>query len=416
MDSIHIHGQIPLQGQVRIQGSKNAALPIMAATILIKGTSYIDNCPRIADVFSMQTLLQALGCVISWEGRCIKIDASKVQDCKMPKEIVKGMRSSQSLLGSMISRIKEAVMDYPGGCVIGDRPMDLHVNALQEMGVCFQEADGMLYAHTRELKGGNIKLPFPSVGATENIILAAVLAEGETRLNGAAREPEVVALCQFLQKAGACIDGIGTETLIIQGVESLQGVHFQIPPDRIVAGTYLFGCLIAGGSVLLKEAPTQHMNGVLEVASQMGAVLHTTKEGLYVQAPDCLISPEYVFTDVYPGFPTDLQSPLLAALAVAEGACTLEERIFENRFRIADYLCRMGGCISIKDRKAFINGVPKLCGAVVSAEELRGGAALVMAGLGASGHTVVQNCCYICRGYENIGKDLRELGARVYSV
>lgn len=416
MDSIQIDGGIPLQGQVKIQGSKNGALPVLAATILVRGKSLIENCPKIADVFQMQALLSSLGCKTAWEGNNLKVDAAAINNSRMPSEEVKAMRSSISLLGALLGRTKEAVLNFPGGCVIGARPIDIHLDALKQMGVVFEEKEDLLYAGAVKLRGTRIRLRFPSVGATENVLLAAVLAEGETCIENAAMEPEIETLCNFLKQAGAGIEGIGTGTIRIRGVSRLEETRFKIPADRIVAGTYLTGCMIAGGSVFLKDAPAGQMKAVLLAAERMGVRIQDSEEGIFVQAPERLFSPGKLETAVYPGFPTDMQSPFLAAMAVAEGESVLTEVIFENRFRIAEPLEKMGARLRIEGQTVYVKGVRELMGAQVEAQELRGGAALVMAGLGAAGHTRVTGCRYIYRGYENIGRDLRELGARVYSI
>ena len=416
MDSIQIDGGIPLQGQVKIQGSKNAALPVLAATILIKGKSRIENCPKIADVFQMQTLLESLGCKTAWEGACFTVDASGVREYRMPSQAVQSMRSSITLLGALLARCGEAVLNFPGGCVIGARPIDLHLSALKELGVSFEEKEELLYAKAECLTGGEIKLSFPSVGATENALLAAVLAKGDTRIYPAAKEPEVVALCNFLQKAGAQVEGIGTNRLHIRGVKALREVSFRIPADRIVAGTYLTGCMMTGGSIFLEDAPTLQLQATLAAAERMGVSFQENADGLFVQAPKRLHTPGELVTAVYPGFPTDMQSPFLAALTIAEGDSILTETIFENRFHIVEPLRQMGAQLRQEGRRVFVKGVLGLQGTTVQAEELRGGAALVMAGLAAEGHTRVNGCGYIYRGYENIGRDLRELGARVYSI
>ena len=417
MDSIHIQGDISLQGKVCIQGSKNAALPILAATILTKETSRICNCPRIADVHRMVSLLRSLGCCVKWMDGGICVNAAGVRCGEMPAEAITGMRSSLCLLGAMLGRCGEVVMEYPGGCVIGERPIDLHISALQRMGVTFCEEEGRLRAFAKELHGADIPLTFPSVGATENILLAAVMAEGDTIIRGAAMEPEVVALCEYLQCCGAEIDGIGTEVLTIRGGRKLYGTEFQVPSDRIVAGTYLFGGIGTGGCILLEGAPWEQMEAVLDVAGRMGAQCVRTREGIYVQAPECIKPIEHLQTAPYPGFPTDLQSVTLAVLARASGDSVVEERIFENRFRIVEPLRKMGADIRLSDKsRVCIRGVDKLYGAKVEAKELRGGAALIMAGLMAEGETVITGCSYIYRGYENICKDLRELGARIVSV
>ncbi|MBR1930770.1 MAG: UDP-N-acetylglucosamine 1-carboxyvinyltransferase [Lachnospiraceae bacterium] len=422
MDSIHIQGGVALRGKVRIQGSKNAALPILAATLLTKETSHLQNCPRIADVYCMIRLLRSLGVCVRWEENGVRVNAKSLQTDElvlgnMPTEAVRSMRSSLCLLGALLGRVGAVTMEYPGGCVIGERPIDIHIAALKQMGVVFAEADGMLTASAQTLHGADITLPFPSVGATENVILTAVMAEGTTILRGAAREPEVVALCEYLEQCGARIEGAGGQTIQIEGTGQLYGTHYQIPPDRIVAGTYLFGAVGAGGSVLLERAPIQQMEAVLELAKQMGAQCDLTTEGLYVQMETRPQAVPLLCTAPYPGFPTDLQSPALTVLTCAEGDSVIEENIFENRFRVVEPLRSLGAQIELLDRhRVAVHGVERLHGTVMEAKELRGGAALLLAGLVADGESIITGCSYIYRGYENICKDLRELGARITSV
>lgn len=416
MDSIHIQGGVALRGNVRIQGSKNAALPILAAALLMSDKSFIRNCPRISDVTAMLNLLKSLGCNVYWQSDGIVIDSRDVCCREMPTEAVRGMRSSLFLLGALLGRCNEVIMEYPGGCVIGERPIDLHLKALEKMGVSFRETDGKLKATANGLKGACISLPFPSVGVTENVILAGVLAEGDTWLEGAAKEPEVQALCRYLSCCGADIDGIGTDSLLIHGGKRLCGTEFTVPADRIVAGTYLFACVGAGGCVFLENAPREEMEAVLTLAEKMGARIFCGGGGIYVQAPEN-IRPVRLVTGPYPAFPTDLQSVVLAVMTKAGGESTVRENIFENRFRIIEDLEKMGADIVQQDaRSVAVHGVESLQGGCVEAKELRGGAALVVAGLMAEGNTVVRGCSYIYRGYENIGRDFRELGARVVSV
>lgn len=417
MEAIHVYGGVPLQGQVEIQGSKNAALPILAASILTKGDNLIYNCPKIADVFHMITLLKSMGCKVTWEDGGVTVNSDGLKKSTMPKEESISMRSSITLLGAILSRLGEALMEYPGGCVIGERPIDLHLQALQKMGVVFTDVENRLYASTKGLKGAEVSFPFPSVGATENVILAAVLAEGTTVIENAAREPEITALCRYLNACGAKISGHGTSRLVIQGVKELTGAQFSIPADRIVAGTYLYGCLSAGGSILLKKVRQEEIQAVLKQAEMMGAQYQCADEGVYIQAPEKLQSNCLIRTEVFPGFPTDLQSLALVAMSVAEGDGFIEETIFENRFHVVEPLQKMGANITVLDQKHLnVQGVKTLTGCKVSAQELRGGAALVIAGLCAQGETIVENCKFIERGYENICKDLRELGARIYCV
>ncbi len=416
MDSIRIQGRIALQGKVRIQGSKNASLPVLAATLLTRGCSCIRNCPRISDVHSMVSLLKSLGCSVHWQEKGLAVDSSQVRRGEMPQEAVTGMRSSLCLLGALLGRCREVVMEHPGGCVIGERPIDLHLSALRQMGVVFTEREGRLMAKASGLHGARICLPFPSVGATENIILAGVMADGDTIIEGAACEPEVISLCQYLCCCGAFIEGEGSSRLVIHGGKKLCGTDFTIPADRIVAGTYLFGCIGAGGCVLLEQAPGRDMTAVLRAAEQMGGRIYSSQEGIYVQAPARPV-PMRLVTEPYPGFPTDLQSVALAVETLGCGCSRIEEEIFENRFRIVGELEKMGAEIRQENAKSvLVRGVEQLHGTHVEAKELRGGAALVVAGLMAEGETVVSGCPYIYRGYENICRDFRELGARVVSV
>ena len=396
-----------------MQGSKNAVLPILAATLLVRGTCVIRNCPRIADVYHMQNLLQELGCPVSWAGNTVTVNASKVSDNRMSGESVTRMRSSVMLLGAMLGRIGEAVMSYPGGCVIGRRPIDIHLAALRKMGVEITEEEQMFTARAVHLQGTEQKLSFPSVGATENVLLAAVLADGITVLENAAKEPEIVALCGFLTEAGADIEGIGSDRLVIRGVEELREAKYTVPADRIVAGTYVTAAMAAGGSIFLEEAPADQLGALLEAAEGMGCSVTINKEGIGIDSLRRLKPLPYLKTAVYDGFPTDLQSPMMVAMALAEGQGIIEESIFENRFRIVKELKKMGAEIETVKNKAYVHGVERLQGTMVDAEELRGGAALVVAGLAAEGRTVIRNRHFIERGYENICKDLRGLGADI---
>jgi UDP-N-acetylglucosamine 1-carboxyvinyltransferase len=418
MESIHIHGGVELQGKVKIQGSKNAVLPILAATILTKESNVIHNCPKIADVEQMLNLLRSIGCTVSWKGQGVRIDTENINFTTMPEDSITGMRSSLCLMGVLLGRTGRITMEYPGGCSIGARPIDYHLDALGCMGVIFCEKDNCIEGYANDgLEGTCITLPKPSVGATENIIMAAVLAKGTTTIKNAAREPEILILCDYLTQCGAQITGVGTDEIEIKGGMPLHGIEFRVPADRIVAGTYLFACLGAGGSVLLEEAPVQHMKAVIQLARHMGAECQEMEDGLYVQAPEHIRHPAYVETESYPGFPTDLQSMLLVVLATASGQCLIRESIFENRYRIVKPLKEMGANVWLLDDKhVLIRGTQKLLGRKVRAEELRGGAALVIAGLMAEGVTSIEGCQYIVRGYENICKDLRELGARIHSL
>ncbi len=413
MDAIRIYGGKCLDGQTGIQGSKNASLPVLAATLLIKGTCEIENCPEISDVYHMLRLLESLGCKVKREGTLVRVNTEQLSECDMPADSVGVMRSSIMLLGALLARAGSVKMDYPGGCVIGARPIDLHLRSLRDMGVVVEEKDGGFSASVSRLKGAIHKLPFISVGVTENLILAAVLAEGTTVIEPAAGEPEIQTLCEFLQQAGAKITGIGSDRLTICGVERLHPVHFRIPADRIVAGTYLAACMCAGGRVFLQDTPRHHMESVLTRAGQMGAELCFEPDGMLVTCRTKPIGCESLVTGCYPAFPTDLQSLFMVAMSVSDRPGWIEETVFENRFRIVPELRKMGADIIVRNNRAYVCGNSMLYGAIMQAEELRGGAALVAAGLAAEGTSIVTNRHYIDRGYEDIVSSLRELGAEI---
>ena len=413
MDAVRIYGGKSLSGQTKIQGSKNASLPILAATLLIDGTCEIENCPNIADVYHMQRLLESLGCLVEREKDLIRIDTGRLAEGDMPADSVGVMRSSIMLLGALLARTGAVDMEYPGGCVIGKRPIDLHLYALRRMGVEITEEQGGFCARTGRLRGAMQELPFVSVGVTENLILAAVLAEGETVIHPAAREPEIQVLCDFLVSAGGRISGVGTDRLVIKGVEKLHPVRFRVPADRIVAGTYLAACLCAGGRVFLNDAPFDHMESVIDAARTFGAKIDIASDGLLVEGRVCEKPENGLVTAVYPGFPTDLQSLFMAVMASTGQDGWIEETVFENRFRIVSELVKMGADIRVCGNRAYIRDSGPLHNTIVEAQELRGGAALVVAALAAEGTGIVRNRHYIDRGYEDITLSLRELGAAI---
>lgn len=413
MDSIHIYGGKPLLGQVSVQGSKNAALPILAASLLVDGVTKLENCPKITDIFYMIKLLESIGAKVTWEHSTVIIDATKVKDSRLPEEYVVLMRSSVMLMGSLLARLSYASMSYPGGCVIGKRPVDIHLSAMEQMGCFIERKEDGFVASCEQLIGARIVLPFPSVGVTENVVLAAALAKGVTVIENAACEPEVAALCEFIVQAGGKIEGIGTKTITILGSQKLHSCHFKIPSDRIVAGTYAMAAMATGGMIHMKKAPVSHMEAVISVILQLGGIVDIQDEDFIVIAPKKCKSIPYLETQVYPGFPTDLQSPLLAVLSLANGTSTIKETIFEDRFRIVSELQGMGADIRMENQLAIITGVLRLDGKHVVAEELRGGAALVIAALSAKGFTTISNKHFIDRGYENIERDLIELGGNI---
>ena len=411
MDAIRIYGGNCLDGQTTIQGSKNASLPILAATLLIDGTCEIENCPDISDVYHMLRLLESLGCKVERERTVVRIDTQSFSECDMPSDSVCVMRSSVMLVGALLARTGKICMEYPGGCVIGARPIDLHLKSLRQMGASVQENAKGFCAEAARLRGAVLKLPFVSVGATENLILAAVLADGETVIEPAAREPEIQSLCEFLRSAGAQIEGSGTERLVIHGVEKLMPVRYRIPADRIVAGTYLCACMSAGGRVFLRDAPVSHMESVLSYAERMGASVSREADGIVVTGRVHESGCDLVRTGCYPEFPTDMQSLFMAVMTLSGKAGRIEETVFENRFRIVPELRKMGADITVQGNVAHVGAVDGLHGAIVQAQELRGGAALVVAALAADGTSIVTNRHYIDRGYEDIVLNLRALGA-----
>ena len=398
-----------------VQGSKNAVLPILASTILIAGKTTLRNCPDISDVDCMCRILQKIGATVTKTGHEICVDASGALQSRLPAEEVVRMRSSIVLTGALLGRLGQASFCDPGGCVIGDRPIDLHLKAFARFGCQIRrEDDNFLTVFAKRLNGVQIRFPFSSVGATQNAILCAVCAKGETVLTGCAKEPEVVSLCRFLNGAGAKIEGAGSKTIRIEGVKKLCSTEFSIDADRIVAGTYLLGALITRGDVKLLHLPVQHLGTLPHLLEQMGAVVESGKDWIHVQMEKrCRPIPNIV-TAPFPGFSTDLQSALMAVLSTADGISFVEEKIFEARFQIVPELMKMGASIVNQDSFALIEGVRRLSGAKVQARELRGGAGLIMAALAAEGETVMEGMEYVRRGYEDIKGDLKSLGIVIY--
>lgn len=413
MSSFLISGGRPLEGQLEVQGSKNAALPIIAAAVLNCGVTVIRGCPDILDVRYMLEILRSIGCRILWQEDRLQIDAAQIDMGNLSRECVGKMRSSILFLGAVLGRCQSMILDYPGGCTIGARPVDIHLNALKQMGVHIQEYDGAIHCETKGLKGARICLPYPSVGATENLMMAGAMAEGITWIHNAAREPEVVDLAGFLEAMGVTIYGAGTDRIGILGKMSLRDTEYRVMPDRIVAGTYLLAAAGAGGEIELIYEAAEDIHCLLHVCEAMGCEVRKTAEGIYLKSCRRLLSVEDIHTRPFPGFPTDMQSQLMAVLTTARGESTIYEHIFENRFRTADELKKMGADIKIKNNSAVITGAAKLRGCQVSAWDLRGGAALVIAGLMAEGDTIVENSIFVERGYQDICKDLMQLGARI---
>lgn len=412
MSQYVIQGGKRLEGELHINGSKNAVLPIIAATLLSGNTTYLENCPRILDVEIMIEILKQLGCKVRWEHQTLIIDTSTLTDCKISEELVRKMRSSIILLGGLIGRCGEACMSYPGGCKLGARPIDLHLKSFKEMGVSIVEENGFIVCKNQHLQGAKIYLNFPSVGATENIMLAAVLAPGTTTIYNAAREPEIVDLQNFLKASGAKITGAGTKTIFIEGVEKLHEVRYRVIPDRIIAGTYLVATAITRGSVILNDIDNRHLKATLTKLEKTGCEIRRESNRVILTAPPILEGVD-IITKPYPGYPTDMQSQMMALLCTCQSKSIIKENLFEARFKPAYELIRMGANIDINENIATITPCNRLTGTTVQAEDLRGGAALVIAGLYAEGTTVVEEIHHIQRGYQNIVEDLSQLGASI---
>lgn len=412
MSTYIITGGKKLEGEVSVSGSKNASLPILAATILNKGITRLYNVPNIHDTKVMLEILKYLGCKIKRSKEKVVIDARNIQRYEIPENLMRKMRSSVILAGALIGRFKQATFSCPGGCDIGARPIDLHLKAFENLGINISENTGYIRCKCDIIRPGKIHFDFPSVGATENAILAATLADGTTVISNAAMEPEIIDLQNFLNKLGAKITGAGTSQIIIKGVSNLKDMGYKVMPDRIEAGTLLCAGAITSGNVLVKNVIPQHLTPVLEKLEECGCNLKIGKEEILLQAPKKLQAVN-IKTMPYPGFPTDMQAIFSTTLTIAKGNSVVVENIFENRYKYVAELQRMGAKVTLEGRTAVIHGVRKLNGVNVEATDLRGGAALVLAGLVAKGKTRVNNIEYILRGYENLDKKLSKLGAKI---
>lgn len=413
MSKLLIRGGNRLAGEIRIGGAKNAVLPILAATLMNGGESILLDCPRLSDVDTMIEILRSIGCKVKYDQSALAVDSSTLSSYEIPEQLVREMRSSIFLMGPMLARCGKIKISYPGGCEIGPRPIDLHLKALRELGVKIREAHGFLECEVMKLMGCEIHLDYPSVGATENAMLAAVMAEGITRIRNAAKEPEIVDLQKYLNKMGAKIKGAGTSEIFIEGVRKLGNAEHKIMPDRIVAGTMLIAGAITGGEITLNNVVIDHIKPVLSKLKETGCLVLEKENGVKLKACERLKAVEMTKTLPYPGFPTDMQAQFMSLLTVAKGTSIITETVFENRFKHVDELTKMGAKIKIDGRVAVIQGVKKLMGAKVYAKDLRGGAALVLAGLAAEGITVVDNVGHIDRGYDRLDKMLEELGAHI---
>ena len=408
-----IDGGNRLNGSIRVHGSKNAALPILAAVVMAQGEIVIQDVPRLDDVYVMLEILQSLGAKVTFHKNQVMIDPTFIHTTDVPEHLMKLMRSSIFLMGPLLARFHTVKISKPGGCTIGTRPIDFHLKGLRLLGAEIVERHGFIECKAERLHGATIFLDFPSVGATENLLMAAVLADGETVIGNAAREPEIRDLAAFLNQLGARIEGAGEDTIIVQGVPALATTEFRVAPDRIVAGTLLIASAMTKGHVEIQNVRPSELTAVTMKLQEMGVQIKANHDILEISNTGRLRAVERLQTSPFPGFPTDLQAPFMSLLTVAKGTSIVSETIFEDRFKHVSELQRMGASIKVDLRSAFIRGVPELTGAAVEVTDLRAGAALVIAGLGAEGRTILDDIHHIDRGYESMELQLRSLGAKI---
>ncbi|MEG6585944.1 UDP-N-acetylglucosamine 1-carboxyvinyltransferase [Dendrosporobacter sp. 1207_IL3150] len=411
MEKLIVTGEVQLTGNIRISGAKNATLPIMAATLLCSGVSVLHDVPHLSDIKAMQDILELLGAKITRDGSAVIIDTSGVSKQEIPEHLMREMRASVFLMGPLLGKFRKVRVSYPGGCAIGPRPIDLHIKALEKLGAKICESFGYIEAEAGQLTGAEIHFDFPSVGATENAMMAAVLAKGTSVIRNAAREPEIIDLQDFLNKMGAKIRGAGTDTIRIDGVQKLYPTEHIIMPDRIQAGTFLIAGAITRGDIAVENIQPEYLFSVTNKLEELGATIATSTDSIRIKAGE--LRGGDIKTLPFPGFPTDLQAPILSLLTVAKGTSIVTETIFENRFKHVDELTRMGARIKVEGRTAIIRGVPRMTGAVVAAPDLRAGGALVLAALAAQGVSEIEQVYHIDRGYEQLELKLQSLGARI---
>ena len=416
MDKFIIDGGEKLYGKIQVQSAKNTVLPLLAAAVLTDEQVKIRGVPKINDVENMLHILSEVGCKIRRENDCAIIDSSNAVSHEIPTRLTKELRSSVFMLGSILTRFHRAKISYPGGCDIGLRPIDLHLSGLKRLGVKISESNGYIHCEAEKLVGGEILLDFPSVGATENIILAAVKAEGRTVIRNAAKEPEIMDLQRFLNAMGAKVCGAGGATVVVEGVKRLYGVDYAPIGDRIEAGTYLIATAACGGELEINGVPAENIAALLHKLRENGCKIHIKNDKILLSSNGILKAVNLVETMPFPGFPTDLQSQYTALCATAKGTTLVVENLFETRYRCAAELKRMGADITVRGRTAMIRGVPKLHGACVTASDLRGGAALVLAALNAEGQSAVLDIAHIDRGYADFEGKLKKIGAKIKRV
>jgi len=416
LDKLVIEGGKPLSGTIVIQGAKNAALPILAASMLVEGKVTIDHVPRLLDIEVMLNILRDLGCSTKHTNQTVELDTSGACSSHVPEALMRQMRSSIFLIGPLLARFGEATIYQPGGCAIGARKIDLHLSGLQALGAEIEEEGSRIVCRAKRLIGAEVHLDFPSVGATENIMMAAVLAEGMTTITNAAREPEIQDLQHYLNAMGAKIIGAGTDTITIEGTNKLNPCRYQVIPDRIVAGTVMVAAAATRGQVTLQNTNPAHLTSLIHVLRRAGVQISVDGDIIRVASTSRPKAIDRIVTSPYPAFPTDLQSQVMVLLALADGVSVMKETIFEGRFKHVEELSRMGADVRVDLNAAIVRGVSRLYGATVEATDLRAGAALVIAGLAAHGKTVVEQVHHIDRGYDRIETMLAHLGARISRV
>ena len=416
METLYINGGRELYGSLDIVTAKNALLPILAGSIINRGIVEIHQVAKFSDVIFMTKILDSLGCRVQWDDNVLIIDSSSADKYLVKDDFTKKVRSSVFMLGPLLTRFKKAKVAYPGGCNIGNRPIDLHIKGLKALNVKIEEKHGYIYCDGRNMMAGEVHLDFPSVGATENIIMASVALDGVTTIYNAAKEPEIQDLQDFLNSIGARVYGAGSSTMIIEGVKNFHNCSFTPIKDRIVSGTYMIACAMCGGHIRLEGATKEYNHSLINKLHQSGLQIRCEKSAIEVNAKGRPISISMIDTQPYPGFPTDLQNQILAMQTISRGTSVIVENLYESRFKIANELSRMGANITIKDRMAIIKGVNKLYGASVVATDLRGGAGLVLAGLTAEGYTTVEDIYHIDRGYLSIEEDLCKLNAEIKRI
>lgn len=415
MDKLIIHGGRRLEGAIEVSGAKNAALPLLFATLLAPGPHRIGNLPRLRDIATAERLLAELGAKVQSENGILSVATDQIKSMEAPYDLVRTMRASVLVLGPLLARYGKARVSLPGGCAIGARPINLHLKGLEAMGAEIQLDHGYVEASAAQLKGARIHFDIPTVGGTENLMMAATLAKGTTVLENAAREPEIVDLARALQGMGAIIEGEGTDTITIDGVDELTPMAYRVMPDRIEAGTFLVSAAMTGGRVGVMGGRPEHMDALLSKLEEAGATIEVDRDTLWVQGPDEINSVN-IKTQPHPGFPTDMQAQFMAMMTLGKGTSMITEAVFENRFMHVCELQRMGADISIEGHTATVKGVDSLLGAPVMATDLRASACLVLAGLAADNTTEISRIYHLDRGYEKLEEKFRSLGADIERV